>query len=54
MDDKLDLVDIPGIEVYEDEEHNLILTFKERTTYEPGDKMTIWSSEIYQNGKENK
>lgn len=50
MDDKVNMLDIPGIDVVEDSEHNLIIKFKEKVIYESGDTLTIWSSEIYQKG----
>jgi hypothetical protein len=44
-DEEIKLTDVPGIEVQESE-NNLILTFKEKMVYEPGDTITIWCSEL--------
>lgn len=51
MDDELKMEDIPGIKIQESE-GNLIITFVERITYEPGDTITIWCAELVEKYKQ--
>lgn len=44
-DDVINLVDLPYFEVVESE-NNLIFTFKEQKTFEVGETITIWTSEL--------
>lgn len=49
----LDLVDVPEMSVSEDKYHNLVIRFEKDYQYEKGDTIKIWSSKIYEKGKED-